>query len=136
MARALLVSESLDTGRNSGEGEEDGMRISIFGLGYVGAVSAACLARQGQWVIGVDPERNKVDLINTGASPIIESGLREMLREYTRSGHIEATTDVPYAVHNTDGSFISGGTPSRKDGSAHGNERDVGVVDGIGDIGS
>jgi GDP-mannose 6-dehydrogenase len=92
------------------------MRISVFGLGYVGAVSAACMARQGHWVIGVDPDRNKVDLINTGASPIIESGLREMLCEYRRTGQIEATTNITYAVHNTDVSFVSVGTPSRKDG--------------------
>src|SRR5262245_22413129 len=95
---------------------EDAMRMSVFGLGYAGAVSAACMARQGHWVIGVDPDRNKVDLINTGASPIIESGLREMLCEYTRTGQIEATTNVTYAVHNTDVSFVSVGTPSRKDG--------------------
>ena len=92
------------------------MRISVFGLGYVGAVSAACMARQGHWVIGVDPDRTKVDLINAGASPIIESGLREMLSEYTSAGQIEATTDVAYAVHNTDVSLVSVGTPSRKDG--------------------
>ena len=93
------------------------MRISVFGLGYVGSVSAACMARNGHTVIGVDPDETKVSLINAGASPIIEPGLREMLSEYARSGQIHATTDVPHAVENTDISFVSVGTPSRKDGS-------------------
>ena len=93
------------------------MRISVFGLGYVGSVSAACMARNGHTVIGVDPDETKVALINAGASPIIEPGLREMLSEYARNGQVQATTDVPYAVWKTDISFVSVGTPSRKDGS-------------------
>ena len=93
------------------------MRISVFGLGYVGSVSAACMARNGHTIIGVDPDETKVTLINAGSSPIIEPGLREMLSEYARSGKIKATTDVPHAVRNTDVSFVSVGTPSRKDGS-------------------
>jgi GDP-mannose 6-dehydrogenase len=93
------------------------MKISIFGLGYVGAVTAACMARRGHIVIGVDPDYRKVDLINKGESPIIESGLREMLYKYRRAGQIEATTDVAYAVQNTEVSFVSVGTPSKTDGS-------------------
>ena len=93
------------------------MRISVFGLGYVGSVSAACMARNGHTVIGVDPDENKVAIINSGASPIIESGLREMLSEYARSGRIQATTKGDFAVFNTDVSFVSVGTPSRPDGS-------------------
>ena len=93
------------------------MQISIFGLGYVGAVSAACMARHGHIVIGVDPDYRKVELINKGESPIIESGLREMLYKYRCAGQIEATTDVAYAVQNTEVSFVSVGTPSRTDGS-------------------
>ncbi len=93
------------------------MRISIFGLGYVGSVSAACLARNGHQVIGVDSDRHKVDLINQGASPIIEPGLRELLSELAKSGGLRATTDVSDAVMNTDVSFVCVGTPSRENGS-------------------
>jgi GDP-mannose 6-dehydrogenase len=93
------------------------MRISIFGLGYVGSVSAACLARNGHDVIGVDPNLQKVDLINQGASPIIETGLRELLSEFSRNGRVQATTDPAFAVQNSDLSFICVGTPSRENGS-------------------
>ena len=93
------------------------MRISIFGLGYVGSVSAACLARNGHDVIGVDPNLQKVDLINQGASPIIEPGLRELLSEYVKNGRVQATADPVFAVQNSDVSFICVGTPSRGNGS-------------------
>lgn len=93
------------------------MRISIFGLGYVGSVSAACLARNGHEVIGVDPDRQKVDLINQGASPIIEPGLRELLSAGAANGQVRATTDPGDAIRNSDVSFISVGTPSRENGS-------------------
>lgn len=93
------------------------MRISIFGLGYVGSVSAACLARNGHDVIGVDPNLQKVDLINRGASPIIEPGLRELLSEFSKNGRVQATTDPAFAVQNSDVSFICVGTPSRENGS-------------------
>ena len=93
------------------------MRISIFGLGYVGSVSAACLARNGHDVIGVDPNLQKVDLINQGASPIIEPGLRELLSEFAKNGRVQATTDPAFAVRNSDVSFICVGTPSRENGS-------------------
>lgn len=93
------------------------MRISIFGLGYVGSVSAACLARNGHQVIGVDSDRQKVDLINQGASPIIEPGLRELLSSVRQNGRLRATTDPAYAVQNSEVSFICVGTPSRENGS-------------------
>src|SRR5690349_19496797 len=93
------------------------MQISIFGLGYVGAVSAACLARSGHEIIGVDSDKTKVDLINQGASPIIEPGLRELLSEYRQSGRLQATTDPVFAVRNSTVTFISVGTPSRENGS-------------------
>src|SRR5262245_13892963 len=93
------------------------MRISIFGLGYVGSVSAACLARNGHYLIGVDSDRTKVDLINQGASPIIEPGLRELLSELSKSEHLRATIDAADAVMNSDVSFICVGTPSRDNGS-------------------
>jgi GDP-mannose 6-dehydrogenase len=75
------------------------------------------MARNGHIVIGVDPDQKKVDLINQGASPIIEPGLREMLSEYARTERVTATNDVKYAVLHTDVSFVSVGTPSRKNGS-------------------
>lgn len=93
------------------------MRIGIFGLGYVGSVSAACLARNGYKVIGVDPDQTKVDLINQGASPIIEPGLRELLSHFVHKGAIRATADTVYAVRDSALSFICVGTPSRENGS-------------------
>lgn len=92
-------------------------RVSIFGLGYVGAVSVACLADHGHEVIGVDVNPAKVDAIGAGRSPIIESGLEELLRRGVESGRIRATTDTAAAVRDTDVSFICVGTPSQPNGS-------------------
>jgi GDP-mannose 6-dehydrogenase len=92
------------------------MNISIFGLGYVGCVGAACLARLGHHVIGVERAQNKVDLINEGRPTIIEAEIDELVREGHDKGMIEATTDYVYAVKNTDVSFICVGTPSSKEG--------------------
>lgn len=91
--------------------------ISIFGLGYVGSVSAACLADSGYTVIGVDVSRTKVEMIEEGISPIVEEGLGELLRKGVSEGRICATTDVTQAVHNSDLSFICVGTPSKSNGS-------------------
>lgn len=93
------------------------MKISIFGMGYVGAVSAACLAENGHTIVGVDPNPVKVDLINSGASPIVEAGLEALLREGVAEGRISATADAEHAVQNTDVSFICVGTPSESNGS-------------------
>ena len=93
------------------------MRISIFGLGYVGTVSAACLANQGHSVIGVDPVRTKVDLINRGESPIIEAEIKEIIASAVRAGTLQATDDHAWAVQETDLSFICVGTPSRANGN-------------------
>jgi GDP-mannose 6-dehydrogenase len=92
------------------------MKISIMGLGYVGAVSAACLANQGHEVIGVDPERTKVDLINQGKTPIIERDIAEMIEQEAASGRLSATTDVAMAVQQTDLALICVGTPSLPNG--------------------
>jgi hypothetical protein len=70
------------------------MKISVLGLGYVGAVSAACLAKEGHEIIGVDPEATKVDLINTGRSPIIEKDLAEIIEEQAGRGRLRARQDV------------------------------------------
>jgi GDP-mannose 6-dehydrogenase len=92
------------------------MKICVLGLGYVGAVSAACLARDGHEVIGVDPERAKVDLINAGRSPIIERELGEIIAEQVRSGRLRATTAVEDAVRHTDLALVCVGTPSQANG--------------------
>ena len=93
------------------------MRISIFGLGYVGAVSAACLARDGHKVIGVDPNPTKVDLINSGKSPIIETGLEALIESGVAGNTLEATTDAASAIAHSDLSFVCVGTPSAANGS-------------------
>ncbi|VXD02371.1 GDP-mannose 6-dehydrogenase [Pseudomonas sp. 8Z] len=92
------------------------MRISIFGLGYVGAVCAGCLSARGHDVIGVDISANKIDLINKGKSPIVEPGLEELLQQGLRQGRLRGTTDVAAAVLESDVSFICVGTPSKKNG--------------------
>jgi GDP-mannose 6-dehydrogenase len=93
------------------------MRISIFGLGYVGAVSLACLARDGHEVIGVDIDAGKLDLIRSGQSPIIEEGIQELIRHVMASGRVTVTSDARAAVAQSDLSFICVGTPSSANGS-------------------
>lgn len=93
------------------------MRISIFGLGYVGAVSAGCLANDGHDVIGVDPNQTKVDLINKGITPIIEKDIGEMIAKTAATGKLRATTDVREAVMGSDISLICVGTPSLLNGN-------------------
>jgi GDP-mannose 6-dehydrogenase len=91
--------------------------ISVFGLGYVGAVSLACLADNDHKIVGVDVNPTKVSIINEGRSPIIEEGLNELLCKGVESGAIRATTDSREAVHATDVSIICVGTPSNSNGS-------------------
>lgn len=92
------------------------MNISIFGLGYVGCVGAACLAKLGHHVIGVDVIENKVRLINEGKPTIIEEGIAELCAEAHEAGRMRATMDASEAVMGSDISFIVVGTPSGKDG--------------------
>ncbi|HEX6996051.1 MAG TPA: UDP-glucose/GDP-mannose dehydrogenase family protein [Gammaproteobacteria bacterium] len=93
------------------------MRISVFGLGYVGVVSAACLARNGHVVVGVDTNCTKVALVNDGASPIVEKGLDALLRSAADEGRLRATTDAAEAVLSTDLSLVCVGTPGNGNGS-------------------
>lgn len=92
-------------------------KISVLGLGYVGAVSVACLADNGHTVLGVDVSQIKVDIINAGRSPIIEEGLDELMRKGVETGAIRAVTQAREAVHATDLSIICVGTPSNSNGS-------------------
>ena len=92
------------------------MKISVLGLGYVGAVSAGCLAHDGHEVIGIDPERTKVDLINSGRSPIIEKDIGGMIAEQVAAGRLRASTDVAAAVRHTDLVLVCVGTPSQANG--------------------
>src|SRR5687768_1072866 len=92
------------------------MKISVLGLGYVGAVSAGCLARDGHEVIGVDPEKTKVELINAGRTPIIEKDIGRIISEQAESGRLRATTDVTEAVRHTDLALVCVGTPSLPNG--------------------
>ena len=93
------------------------MKISIFGLGYVGVVSAGCLADDGHEVVGVDPNQTKVDLINQGKTPIIEKDIGELIKKSVDAGRLRATTDVADALSNTEMSMICVGTPSQANGS-------------------
>lgn len=92
------------------------MRISIFGLGYVGAVCAACLSTRGHQVIGVDVSERKVAAINSGKSPIVEPGLDDLLSAGLESGMLSGTTDMDNALSATDLSMICVGTPSKING--------------------
>jgi GDP-mannose 6-dehydrogenase len=92
-------------------------RIAVFGLGYVGTVSAACLASRGNSVIGVDVSSDKVDLINKGQSPVVEERLGELIAEQVAEGRLRATDDCADAVANSDVALICVGTPSAQDGS-------------------
>ncbi len=91
--------------------------ISVFGLGYVGCVSAACFAREGHSVTGVDVNPSKVEMINAGKATIVEMGIGELGAEMAAGGRLTATTDVARAVRETAISLVCVGTPSRPNGS-------------------
>ena len=103
------------------------MRVGVFGLGYVGSVTAASLARSGHDVVGVDVSAHKVEMVNAGASPIVERGLGDVLSEMVAAGRLRATTSAPEAVANSDLALICVGTPSRPNGRL-----DVDAVAGVG----
>jgi GDP-mannose 6-dehydrogenase len=93
------------------------MKVSIFGLGYVGTVSAGCLANDGHEVVGVDPIQMKVDLINQGHTPIIEQEIGEIIAANVKSGRLRAVVDPAEAIQATDLSFVCVGTPSQPNGN-------------------
>ena len=93
------------------------MKVSVFGLGYVGSVSAASFATDGHTVVGVDVNPDKVATLNEGRSPIIEHGLAELIHAAAAAGSLRATTSTAEAISATDVSLLCVGTPSRRNGS-------------------
>lgn len=93
------------------------MKLSIFGLGYVGCVSAACFAKEGHEVIGVDVNPTKTEIINDGRSPIVEAGIGELIEQMVQVGRLRATTNTNDAILNSEVSLICVGTPSNPNGS-------------------
>ena len=92
------------------------MNVSVFGLGYVGCVTAGCLAARGHRVIGVDVSADKVAMVNAGTSPIIEPGLGELLTQVVGAGTLSATTSAAEAIASTDLALICVGTPDSRSG--------------------
>lgn len=93
------------------------MKISIFGLGYVGAVSLACLSRDGHDVIGVDIDSSKLDLISSGKTPVVEEGMVELMEKVVASGKVSVTANSRQAVLDSEISLVCVGTPSAPNGS-------------------
>jgi GDP-mannose 6-dehydrogenase len=102
------------------------LRIAVFGLGYVGIVSAACLARDGHQVTGVDPQPTKVELVNAGKAPIVESFVGELVADAVAQGRLRATGSAAEAVAASDMSLVCVGTPSRRNGAL-----DTGAVERV-----
>src|SRR5258708_36306770 len=90
--------------------------ISVFGLGYVGAVTAACLASNGHRVLGVDVNPAKVKMLESGRAPVLEPGLDELVAESRHACRLHATTDAATAVRESEISFLCVGTPSLRNG--------------------
>jgi len=103
------------------------MRVSVFGLGYVGCVTAACLARNGHEVTGVDANPDKVALVNGASPPIVEPGLGELLEEVVGAGRLSATTDPKEAIDRSDVALVCVGTPGRANG-----QLDIEAIERVG----
>jgi GDP-mannose 6-dehydrogenase len=108
------------------------VNISVFGLGYVGAVSLACLARDGHRVIGVDIDQAKLDLIKAGRTPVVEEGLVHLMANVVASGRVSVTRDAHAAIRDTELSFICVGTPS----AANGSQDQTGIIRLAGEVGA
>lgn len=92
-------------------------RIAVFGMGYVGCVTSACLSRDGHRVMGVDIDQRKVDAVNAGCSPVLEPGLDELINQSVQLGRLTATCDAASAIEQSDMAMVAVGTPSAADGS-------------------
>ena len=90
--------------------------VSIFGLGYVGSVTAACLAHKGNTVFGVDVNQGKVDVLESGRTPVLEQGIEDLVSEAHRACRLHATTDATEAVLESEVSFVCVGTPNLRNG--------------------
>lgn len=93
------------------------MRISVFGLGYVGSVTAGCLAEMGHTIVGVEPNPTKLGMLNRGQSPIVEAGFQEILKKFVAIGQISATSDWAAAMAQTELAIVCVGTPSLESGN-------------------
>jgi GDP-mannose 6-dehydrogenase len=92
-------------------------RIAVFGLGYVGCVTAACLASLEHFVTGVDRDQHKIDAVRNGSAPFYEPGLEEVIRPAIRSGRLSATNSADDALHDADIALLCVGTPSERNGN-------------------
>jgi GDP-mannose 6-dehydrogenase len=115
--RSAWDSSTLEEKENTRLESASKFRICVFGIGYVGTVSAACLARDGHDVMAVDVNQDKVDVLNRGLSPIVEPKLAESIRSGVRANRLRATIDSLAAVSATDISLVCVGTPSQENGS-------------------
>ena len=96
--------------------EAGGVHVAVLGLGYVGCVSAACLAQLGHLVTGIDRDENKVNNVLSGVAPFFEPGLESLVRENAGSGRLRASTTIN-AIHDADIALVCVGTPSEKNGN-------------------
>jgi GDP-mannose 6-dehydrogenase len=94
------------------------MRIAVFGLGYVGCVTGACLAKKGHDVCGLDISPTKVRMINEGAAPLREKSIERLTRQVTRAGRFRASLRTDEAMNGAELSLVCAGTPSGKGGGA------------------
>ncbi len=113
MSKLEQTNASAESSANT---ETSTTSVSIFGLGYVGAVTAACLAERGFRVVGVDVNQSKVDMINQGVTPIVEERIGDIVRDVVAAKQLTACTDVAEAIATTDASLVCVGTPSRSNG--------------------
>src|SRR5688500_3462792 len=102
------------------------MKISVFGLGYVGTVCAACLADQGHMVVGVDVNPEKLQILGNGRSPIVEKDIDALVGRGVKEGRLRVTSSALEAIADTDLSLVCVGTPSRANGSL-----DVSAVEAV-----